>query len=68
MKLLLHCKKFSREISGQIIDFVDNLTKSEHDIFFTKKFSEEINRQTSKYNVSAVNNVVISHSKKNLIF
>ena len=68
MKLLLHCKKFSREISRQIIDFVDNLTKSDHDIFFTKKFSEEINRQTSKYNLSVINNVGISHSKKKFDF
>ena len=34
---LLTLQKFSREISGQIIDFVDNLTKSEHDIFFLQK-------------------------------
>ena len=60
MKLLLHCKKFSKEISEQIIEFVDNLTKSRHDIFFTKKFSDEINRQTSKYNISVINKVGIA--------
>ena len=68
MKLILHCKKFSREISGQIIEFVDHLAKSEHDIFFTKKFSEEINRQTSKYNFRVINKIGISHSKKKFDF
>ena len=42
MKLILHCKKFSREISGQIIEFVDHLAKSEHDIFYKKNSQKKL--------------------------
>ncbi|MAQ47489.1 MAG: NAD kinase [Flavobacteriales bacterium] len=65
MNLLLHGKKFSKNIGEQIINFIDELILANHDINCTTSFFQLIEKRTSKYNnklINTINSIDKNHS------
>ena len=57
MKLLLHGKKFSKNVGEQIINFIDELILANHDINCTDSFFYLLQKRTSKYNNKSINTI-----------
>jgi len=67
MKLLLHGKKFSKNIGEQIIEFIDKLIFENHEIIYTESFFQCIQKRTSKYNNKLINTISsIDKSQQNV--
>ena len=67
MKLLLHGKKFSKNIGGQIINFIDELISENHDILCTESFFQLIQKRTGKYNNKLIKTInYIDKSQRNI--
>lgn len=57
MKLILHGKKFSKNIGEQIICFIDELIMGNHNIIYTKSFFQLLEKRTFKYNNKTIKTI-----------